>query len=136
MPAAVVLENNKHRLDEIKKKMETRLTSLRLTLHPRKSRIHATKEGISFLGYRIFKTHRLLKKENVLRMRRRLKKLSQSYAEGKIDFDEINTRIQSWVGHASHADTYRLRFRILGSVVFQRAETRDAARGLLEQQTG
>lgn len=132
----VVFGNSKAHLHEIKKQMERYLSSLRVTLHPKKCRIHTVKEGISFLGYRIFTTHRLLKKENALRMRRRLRKLSQDYYEGQIDFDEINARIQSWIGHASHANTYHLRSKILGSVAFQRGETRDATRRLLEQQTG
>ncbi len=116
----VVLDNSKERLHEVKGHMEKYLESLRLKLHQRKCRIYRIHEGINFLGYRIFPSYRLLKKSNVLKMKRRLKKLCRLYMERNITFEKINQSIQSWIGHASHADTYLLRKRLLGNVVFQR----------------
>jgi retron-type reverse transcriptase len=132
----VLLDNFKERLHEAKKKIEEYLDKLRLKLHWRKSRVYRVKDGINFLGYRIFPTHRLLKKENALKMRRRLKELNRQYGDGSITFEKIHQSIQSWIGHASHADTYHLRSRLLGSMVFQRGETRGASRRLMEQQPG
>lgn len=132
----VVLDNSKERLHEVHRKMVEYLESLRLRLHRKKSRIYRVKEGIQFLGYRIFPTHRLLKKENALKMRRKLRKYSRQYADGRIDLKKISQSIQSWIGHAKHADTYRLRSGILQSVAFQRAEARGAPGGLVEQQSG
>ncbi len=130
----VALDNCKERLGTVKEQMGEYLDSLRLKLHERKSRVYRVQEGISVWGYRVFPTHRLLKKDNALHMRRKLKKLSREYKEGAISLEEIQQSIQSWIGHASHADTYRLRERILGSVVFQRGGAGDAARRFVEQQ--
>ncbi len=116
----VVFDNSRERLHEIKREIEDYLDSLRLKLHEKKCRIYRVEEGVTFLGYRIFPTHRLLKKENVLHMRRKLKKLSGMRKTGEISIRKLNQSIQSWIGHASHADTYRLRSRVLGGVVFQR----------------
>jgi len=55
-------------------------------------------------------------------MRRRLRKYSRQYSDGLIHLNKIRQSIQSWIGHAKHADTYALRSRILQSVAFQRAE--------------
>ena len=108
----VILDNNKERLNEIKKDIRIYLDRIRLKLHKNKCRAYRVKDGIAFLGYRVFPTHRLLARGNTLGMRRRLRKMSKAYTEGKISLDKVYQRIQSWVGHACHADTYQLRQRI------------------------
>lgn len=131
----VVFGDSKPQLHEIKVRMDEYLESLRLVMHKKKCRIYRVDEGVCFLGYRTFPTHRLLKKGNALRMRRKMKRMSREYAEGRLSIPEITHRINSWIGHARHADTYRLRRRILGDVVFQRGETGKAAGRFLEQQS-
>lgn len=131
----VVFDNNKGHLDDVKVRMEEYLENLRLKLHPNKCRVYRVDEGIRFLGYRIFPTHRLLPKDNVLRMRRRLKALSTAFEMGKVNLEGIRQSIMSWIGHAAHADTYRLRSRLLGEVAFQRGGAGEPARGLVEQQS-
>jgi len=131
----VALGNSKAQLYKIKARMQEYLDTLRLKLHKRKCRVYRVTDGIRFLGYRIFPTHRLLDKGNALRMRRKLRKLSCRYREGHIPLENVQQRIQSWISHASHADTYQLRCRVLGSVVFQRGETKNDSRRFLEQQS-
>lgn len=95
--------------------------NLRLRLNS-KTDIFPISRGIDFLGYRIWPTHRLLRKASVKRMRRALKKFQKLYREGRIGFDRINATVQSWLGHAKHANTYSLRKKILGSVTFSRSQ--------------
>lgn len=132
----VVLENSRDRLHGILKDITEYLDSLRLKLHARKCRIYRTEEGVRFLGYRMFPTHRLLRKDNALRMRRRLKQFERLYSEGAIAFGKIDRSIQSWIGHASHADTFRLRERLFDGVVFQRGGAKGPPGRLMEQQSG
>ncbi len=120
----VVLDNDKERLHQVKAAMTVYLDLLRLRLHKRKSRIERVQDGINFLGYKIFPTHRLLKKQNVLHTRRKLIKLACQYRQGRIDLDKIRQSIQSWIGHAQHADTWCLRKRLLASAVFQRGDAK------------
>jgi hypothetical protein len=129
----VVFENSKSRLIEIKAALDDYLDTLRLKLNQNKSRIYRVADGVRFLGYRVFPTHRLVAKDNALRMRRRLKKFSRQYREGQIALDQIRQSIQSWIGHVRHADSYHLRSRLLGSVAFQRGEAGGAPGRLLEQ---
>lgn len=116
----VLFDNSKARLKELKERIVCYLDTLRLKLHPRKCRVFRVEEGVGFLGYRIFPDHRRLKKQNVLHFRRKLKKLQYDYAHGRIGGDAVRQSIQSWIAHASHADTYRLRRRLLAGVVFQK----------------
>ena len=130
----VAFSDSKNDLQEVRLQMTDYLHSLRLKLHERKCRVYQVKEGVCFLGYRVFPTHRLLKKDNVLRMRRKLKKLSLLYRNRQVSLTEINQSVQSWIGHASHADTYKLRSRLFESVVFQRDAVLGSPRWLMEQQ--
>ncbi len=116
----VVFANDKVLLGETLVQMKEYLAGLRLRLHANKCRVYRVDEGVRFLGYRIFPDHRLLDKGNVLRARRRFKKLCCRYRDREISFAAVHQSIQSWVGHASHADTYRLRGRLLGEVRLQR----------------
>lgn len=86
---------------------------LYLRLNP-KSSIFPDAQGVDFLGYRIWRTHRLLRKRSIRNMRRRLK----AFAAGKIGMEEMRMSMMAWLGHARHANTYRLRKRMFGSITF------------------
>ena len=77
-------------------------------------------DGTRFLGYRVFPHHRLLARENVIRMKRRLKRLQVGFADGSISAPEIRQRLMSWLGHALHADTFHLRERLFRETKFVR----------------
>jgi len=116
----VVLNDNKEWLHEVKYRIAEYLETLRLKLHPKKCTIFPTRDGTDFLGYRIFPTHRLLRRENANRARRRLKRLASEYSIGAIPLSKVKQSIQSWIAHASWADTYGLRKHLLGEVSFRR----------------
>ena len=96
------------------------LSHLRLRLHPRKNTVFPVSEGIRFLGYRVFPTHRLLVKDNVRRLRRRVRRMQRQYANREIGLNEIRQRLMSWSGHARQADTYLLRKRLFATIGFRR----------------
>lgn len=81
---------------------------LRLRLN-RKTEIFPAAQGINFLGYRIWATHRLLRRDSVRRMRRRLRAFRARWQRGEPILQELDASVQSWLGHARHANTYRLR---------------------------
>lgn len=62
-----------------------------------------TSRGINFLGYRIWPTHKLLRKDSVTRAKRKIAR----YTSKGMDL-ELQKFIVSWRGHASHADTCNL----------------------------
>ena len=84
------------------------LAGLRLRLHARKAAISRTQDGIRFLGYRVFPTHRLLVRQNVVRMRRRWHRLQAGFAAGEWDWEAVRRSVAGWWGHASRADTWGL----------------------------
>lgn len=74
--------------------------------------------ALDFLGYRIWPTHRALRKDSVNRMKRKMRRMAADYHNGRITWDDIDPVIMSWIGHAKHADTYNLRSKVLGGVGF------------------
>jgi retron-type reverse transcriptase len=119
----LVFSDDKQHLAEMREQITDFLTRLRLRLHPTKNVIFPVNQGIRFLGYRVFPTHRLLVQENIRRFRRRLRQMQRDYAGWRLSFAEIHRRIVSWIGHARQANTYRLRCQLLPTIVFQRATT-------------
>ncbi len=121
MDDLLAFSNDKRHLAELRNHLVVFLRQFRLKLHPDKSVVFPTKCGIPFLGYRIFPTHRLLGKDNVKRFRHRMRRLQGRYEDRQISIQEVGQRIASWLGHAGHANTYRLRTRLLGELRFCRS---------------
>ena len=74
---------------------------LKLEFNP-KTTILAAKNGIDFVGYKHRATHRKVRKDSIKRIKRTIKKCES----GKITKEQLQKSIQSWTGHAGHADSY------------------------------
>jgi retron-type reverse transcriptase len=116
----VVFSDDKEWLADVRERCREFLGTLRLRLHPNKSVISRVADGTRFLGFRVFPERRRLVRENVVRMKRRLRRMAEWYADGSIGAEQIRQRLMSWIGHAQHADTYRLRARLFGQASFSR----------------
>jgi hypothetical protein len=90
-----------------------RLATLRLTLHERSSTVYPVRNGIPFLGFRVYPSHRLLKRRNGVAFARRLRRLKAAAGRGELGMEELTRRIKGWVAHAAHGDTWRLRRSLL-----------------------
>ena len=89
------------------------LEGRRLRLHPRKTEIVPTAEPAKFLGFVLLPDgRRRLPEENVIRFRNRLRGLRDRWRHGTVTHDEVCRRVQSWIAHAQHANTWRLRHSI------------------------
>lgn len=117
-----ICDDSKRRLWEIKGEIEEYLEKERLKLHPKKCWVFPVSIGTDFLGYRIFPTHRLIRKDNSMKFIEKLKNMSRLYGKGILNWADINPSVQSWLGHAKHADTYKLRREIFGRIGFCRIE--------------
>lgn len=76
--------------------------------------------ALDFLGYRIWTTHRKLRKSSQKRMKRNLKRLERLFRHGAISLGRITASITSWTGHARHADSYRTRASVVATITFKR----------------
>lgn len=80
-----------------------RFSADRLGLRFSKWNIQPAGRGINFVGYRIWASHKLLRRDSVIRAKR---KIAAYRAAG--DVERLNRFLGAWLGHASHADTRNL----------------------------
>lgn len=115
-----LFSNNRDELLSARQSIEKYLSEIRLNIHPIKTQIVATEQGVPFLGFRIFPEHIRVQNKNVQRGRKRLRKLQKAYARGEISVKMIDQSIKSWVVHLEYADTWHLRQKIFADLVFSR----------------
>ncbi len=94
-----------------------RLARLRLTIHERQAHPRPVTEGIPFLGFVVYPTHRRLKRRNVVNYRRKLKELMIAYRAGDLPRDQVSASVLGWINHARYGDTWGLRRSVLVPVV-------------------
>ncbi|MGD8969602.1 MAG: reverse transcriptase domain-containing protein [Anaerolineae bacterium] len=92
-----------------------RMARLRLTIHP-EAHPRPVSEGIPFLGFIVFPTHRRLKRRKGIAFQRRLKRKLAAHAAGEISLDEVHASVQGWVNHVHYGDTWGLRRAMLAGL--------------------
>jgi RNA-directed DNA polymerase len=117
---SLLFADDKRTLWEWKGAVQGFLARLRLTVHQRESTVYPVTHGIPFLGFRVFPTHRRLKRRNGVAFARRLRRHCAALARGELTYEELHQRAQGWVAHATHGDTYGLRRSLLSSVLIPR----------------
>jgi RNA-directed DNA polymerase len=122
----VVLDDDKMKLTDIRLAVRDRLARDRLLLHPRKAHVSPTMLGLNLLGYLVYPTRRRLRNDNGHRFARKLRRFARGYAQGRLGWADIDPAVQSWIGHARHADTEGLRKHLFGQIIFQRGSGREA----------
>ena len=117
----VILHDDKKALQAILDDVTVFLDEqLRLKLNRKTQIFPIGPRSLDFLGYRIWPDYRLLRKNNVRRTKRKLHKYERLYGQGLIGLGRIHPSIMSWIGHCKHADSYRLRSKVLTELVFTR----------------
>ena len=112
--------DDKEELWAAKAAAEEYLAGLRLKLHPGKCYLQPVTVGTTFVGYRIFPSHRLLAPGGGRRFQRRLKKLQRRYQRGEIGLPHVRQSVHGWLGHAKQADTFGLRRALIEPLSFRR----------------
>ncbi len=111
----VILHSNKEILKNYKDKINNYLKYLKLELHPNKSDIVPLKNGVAFLGYRIFYYHKLLRKSNLNKFKRNFNE-KLNLLETQEDYDKIISSLYGWLGYAIWANTYKFRKKIINQI--------------------
>lgn len=112
--------NDKEFLQIARKEIEKFLETLRLRIHRIKSQLFETKIGANFVGFRVLPSLIRVRNDNLRRARWRLRKMVGDFRKGTTDGEKIKQRLQSWIAHLEHGDTFRLREDIFTNLVFAR----------------
>lgn len=81
---------------------------LALSLHPKKLNIFNVKNGVPFVGYRVFYDHILIRGNTLLRMERNWRKLQKQIKSEHITPEKLAASQAAIIGHLAHADSYGL----------------------------
>jgi retron-type reverse transcriptase len=114
----LLFDDEKRQLGEMRARVEDFLGGLRLRIHARKSRVYRAKDGVTFLGWRVFPTRLGLVRSNVVDWRRRLKAMSKAYRAGIMRLNEATIRVRAWIAHAEHGNTWKLRAQLFDEGAF------------------
>ena len=113
----VILDKDKNVLLDLKDKIEKYLKNLRLELHKDKSEIHALRNGITFLGYRIFYHYKLLRKRNIRYFRNKFNKKLELYIRGDLDKEHLESFLQGWNGYSNFANTHNFNKKFINLLI-------------------
>ncbi len=109
----VILDASKERLESHKIVISEFLKTIKLELHPQKSKVVPLQKGIKFLGFRVFCKYKLPKKGNVRRIRHRIDHFIDLYKDGILAKPAILESVDGWNAYVIHANSYKLRKRIM-----------------------
>jgi retron-type reverse transcriptase len=112
----LLFANDKATLWAWRQAVVDRLAGLRLTIHPA-AQPRPTAEGIPFLGFVVYPTHRRLKRRKVIHFRRKLRGQMHSYRAGQTPAQKVSASVLGWINHARYGDTWGLRRAVLREVV-------------------
>ena len=115
-----VFHNDKVFLHDVQKQAEDFLEGYRLKLHRNKSKVFPVSVGKCFLGFHIFPKYKRLKRENIVRFRKKMRVFQKTYGIGKLSWCEIVQSVQSWNAHAAFADSRMLRRKLFSEYPFIR----------------
>lgn len=100
-----------------KRRIVTELDGLGLKLHENKCRIYKTSSGTPFLGMVIASDRIRIRREGVVRFKRRLRGFATAFRQKNLCLRRISDSVRSWLSHAAHADSWRLRNLVLGDFI-------------------
>ena len=110
----VILNNRWEILEKYKKVInEYLISNLKLELHPCKSNIIQLRDGVIFLGYKVFYYCKLLRKSNKRKFERKFNEKLKLYEKELLSYEDFIKNLQGWFGYAMWADTYKLRKSII-----------------------
>ena len=101
-------------LEEIKNYVEKEL-DLKLN---KKSGYFPVRNGVMFCGYRVYNDYKLIKRANIIRVKKRIKSWNKKWKKGEYDFERWNLSFNAWRGYAIHADSYKLIERLKKKMEF------------------
>ena len=106
----LILHHDKHYLTQIKEDVRDFLAQhLKLSLSDKKVIISNVKNGVPFVGYRIFYDHVLVRGNTLRHMQRKLKQRREEYKKGNLSSASLRSSTYSIHGHLKYANSWGLK---------------------------
>ncbi len=106
----ISFSNDKSELNEIHHEIENFLSeNLLLCLKKKVTRLAPVTEGVPFLGFNIYPSIIRMRRENLVRMRNKVKRKEKKYMDGFISEKSLIQSINSMVSHVAHVHSREVR---------------------------
>ena len=112
-----LFSNSKAELWEWKKAVKKKLIQYRLRFHEKSAQVIPVTHGIPWLGFVVYPNYCRVKSRKVVYGTRRLKSSYKQWQQGNMSFAEFDARVQGWINHVSHANSWGLRGHVLQDFV-------------------
>ncbi|MCI3027671.1 reverse transcriptase/maturase family protein [Desemzia sp. C1] len=116
----VLLSNDKQELNQWKEEIISFLDEKLSLQTNNKTCIRPIALGIEFVGFRIWFTHKKLRKSTVRRMKTHLKYLQKQYGRNEIDVPRVHQAVMSYKGMLDQTDAHLLKNKLSQDGVFRR----------------
>lgn len=102
----IIILPNKKEAQKAKSEFESYLKE-RLKMEPntQKTQVFPINQGVNAYGFKVYRTHRLLRDDSKKKIKRKIKKMPRLIALGKMSITTANTMLASWSGHAKYASS-------------------------------
>lgn len=127
MDDVIILHPDKKYLAQIKEEIEVFLNQNLLLSLNNKTAIRPCSMGIDFVGFRIWATHRKLKKKTAQKICARVKFLSSALKSVEITKESFDRSVASYKGILKHFNSYGFRAKL--NTIYKNAEVRTHERG-------
>lgn len=108
----IILGDDKEELWKVKEEIDSFLKNeLHLNLN-NKTALRPIEQGVEFVGFRIWTTHRKLKKKTLSKVKRRVKSVTLDFVNGIISKATLDASLQSYKGILKHFNSYGFRQKL------------------------
>ncbi|MFH1425116.1 MAG: RNA-directed DNA polymerase [archaeon] len=109
----VILHSSKEQLQIWEREIGIFLREeLNLKMHPDKSKIVPLSRGVDFVGFRNFYYHRLVRKRNIRKMKRKINNMKNN----RISYWQLMESYQGWQAYVKWSNSFRLRKEVLKKI--------------------
>lgn len=127
MDDMVIVHNDREYLKRVLSELRQYAKDVLKLEFNQKTQIAPLRQGVEYLGFRFYigkngKVVRLLRGSGKKRLKKNIKRLKHAYANGDVDYEYVKIRLQSYIAHLSHGNTYHLRQRTIARAVFVQKE--------------
>lgn len=81
--------------------------SLNLDINFKKTQIFPLDQGVNCFGYKVWRTHRLLRNDSKSKIKRKIKAFPKLIEEGAMTLSKADEMLASWTGHSKHANSHK-----------------------------
>lgn len=107
MDDIIMIVPNRDKAKEIMASMKDYTNNvLNLKFNFNKTKFFPIKQGVNAIGYKIYTTHKLLRSDSKKKIKRKIKAMPDLIRNKKLTILKAESMLNSWMGHASHANSY------------------------------